>query len=469
MRCVATSEACETGASFRERSQVVSLLTAVRNAIPGDEPAKRMPTAAAVLAAEAAAASLHPACETYVPLQRAVLRRAALDTDALPISFLSMLNGGGGGGGGAGGDEGGMMSTRGEARALRVWVLRLLLASLRSGPDDARLFRKAFTVEVLMSHRSAALSADPYARQLALAVVGRAARTPIAARALVEGSGLIPWLAAAASSACHPTRAHVGEGYGARAAAAAAAVTALADLAEQRGAIHGGPSGTAADFLSALRDVRAALAPLCHDKHGGGGGGSGELAVCRAMLAPTLRLHVAIARQLSRRRGEVIDVAEVAALCGAVDAAARAEPGVRTGSATNTRGGSRTSGSGSGSGPGASRIVGNSSGVLRAAMLEVVVGSAGAGRNSMFPIGSVTGEHTALAAARALAAVVPWAAAAAAAMTATVGVTRGGADVEAAAGADDAVGKVGVKLPTLFCMLLLVASNFKLRRSNSKP
>jgi hypothetical protein len=127
----------------------------------------------------------NPACETYEPLQRAVLRRAALDTDALPISFLSMLNGGGGGG--AGGDDGGMMSTRGEARALRVWVLRLLLASLRSGPEDARLFRKAFTVEVLMSHRSAALSADPYARQLALAVVGRAARTPVAARALVEG------------------------------------------------------------------------------------------------------------------------------------------------------------------------------------------------------------------------------------------------------------------------------------------
>jgi hypothetical protein len=62
-----------------------------------------------------------------------VLRRAALDTDALPISFLSMLNGGGGGG--QRGDDGGVMSTRGEARALRVWVLRLLLASLRGGPE----------------------------------------------------------------------------------------------------------------------------------------------------------------------------------------------------------------------------------------------------------------------------------------------------------------------------------------------
>jgi len=57
-----------------------------------------------------------------------------------------------------------------------------------------------------MSHRSAALSADPYARQLALAVVAAAARTPAAARGLVEGSGLVPWLAATAAAACKPAR-----------------------------------------------------------------------------------------------------------------------------------------------------------------------------------------------------------------------------------------------------------------------
>jgi hypothetical protein len=39
------------------------------------------------------------------------------------------------------------------------------------------------------------------------------------------------------------------------------------------------------------------------------------------MLAPALRLHAAVSRQLSRRRAEVLDVAEVAALCHAVDAA----------------------------------------------------------------------------------------------------------------------------------------------------
>ena len=59
-----------------------------------------------------------------------------------------------------------------------------------------------------------------------------------------------------------PHKARAGEAAGARAAAAATATAALAELAEAKGAFYGGPAGTAADFLSAARDVRAALAPL---------------------------------------------------------------------------------------------------------------------------------------------------------------------------------------------------------------
>ena len=281
----------------------------------------RLPTATAVFAAEAATAALHPAGDAYVITQRAVHRRAALDGEALPVNFLGALNGSGGGGGGDRAENAAIISaSRGEARALRVWVLRLLLASLRRGPEDARLFRKAFAAEVLMSHRTAALSGDPYARQAALAVVARAAATPAAARALVEGSGLLAWLAAAARAACRPTKARAGEAAGARAAAAATATAALAELAEAKGAFYGGPAGTAADFLSAARDVRAALAPLFSRSDAGDAGDAGALAACRAALLPALRLHAALARQMTRRLGEVLDPAETAALCRAVAA-----------------------------------------------------------------------------------------------------------------------------------------------------
>ena len=205
------SDALELSASFREKSQVASLLGAIRNAVPRDAPLARLPTATAVFAAEAAAVSLHPASDAYVPSQRAVLRRAALDVDALPVSFLGALNGAGAAAGKGSDDANAALASRGEARALRVWILRLLLASLRGGPEDARLFRKAFALEVLMSHRSAALTSDPYARQLTLDVIARAARCPAASRALVDGSGVVPWLAATACAACRPTRAHAGE------------------------------------------------------------------------------------------------------------------------------------------------------------------------------------------------------------------------------------------------------------------
>ena len=119
------SDALELSASFREKSQVASLLGAIRNAVPRDAPLARLPTATAVFAAEAAAVSLHPASDAYVPSQRAVLRRAALDVDALPVSFLGALNGAGAAAGKGSDDANAALASRGEARALRVWILRL--------------------------------------------------------------------------------------------------------------------------------------------------------------------------------------------------------------------------------------------------------------------------------------------------------------------------------------------------------
>ena len=69
-----------------------------------------------------------------------------------------------------------------------------------------------------------------------------------------------------------------------------------------------------------MRDVRAALAPLFSRSDAGDARDAGALAACRAALLPALRLHAAVARQMTRRLGEVLDPAETAALCRAVAA-----------------------------------------------------------------------------------------------------------------------------------------------------
>jgi nucleolar pre-ribosomal-associated protein 1 len=401
--------------SFRERGQLVALLRAFRNATPpglgvgedggggGVDPAGssrvsappapfRFLTAAAVFAAEAALAALRPECETYPSLMKAVTRRAALDTDGLPLGFLAALNGGDPGDAGFGAESKssadpaasstGGSGGRAGVRALRAHVLRLLLASLRGQADDARLFRKSFVSEVLMSHRASAMGGDATARRLALATVARCAATPAAARPLVESGGLVPWLAGVARSACAPTMTHARESLASRAHAARTALGALADLAEARGAVHGGPTGTAAEFLHAVGEARAALAPIMdvdeEEKD------PAAIAVCRAALAPAIRLHVAVARTLRRRAGEVADVAETATWCRAVERAARENPGA------------------------AAR--------LRAAALELVCHSAGpSGRAGMFPLGGASRRALALEGAAATAACARWGIGAAAA------------------------------------------------------
>jgi hypothetical protein len=115
------------------------------------------------------------------------------------------------------------------------------------------------------------------------------------------------------------------------AAAARTATSALGALAEMKGAFHGGPSVTALDFLSAARDVRAALAPLTRADARSRGEpvsgsrnetevDSGTFTACRAAFVPALRFHSAVLKRLTRRLGDVLDVAETAALCRAAEA-----------------------------------------------------------------------------------------------------------------------------------------------------
>ena len=378
------AKACHDGASFREQTQVVALLTVVRNTV--DAPIMQFPITTATFAAEAATVILHPTFETYVPVQRSLLRRAVLEKCALPINFLSMFYGGI--------KPFVAMATRSETRVIRVWILRLMLASLRGSPEDARFFRKAFILEVLMSHKSASLMLDSYARRLLLDLLVRTARTPMMVGTLVDGSGLVQWLSSVTVTAlkteCSRGRLDMKVGM-----TALLTATALNNIVDQRGVVHGGPTGTASDFLSALRDLRGTLFSLIPSAAGVTAKRSStdytdcvysdncdnsinenKPVITRALFVTLLRLHAAVANHLSRRCGEVIDIVEIAGMCVAVDAAAA--------------------------------VASMKSRVLRANMLNVIVTSARADKNGTIAVGMATSADTDYIAARALTAIMTW-------------------------------------------------------------
>jgi hypothetical protein len=377
------SKACDAEGSvapFRECPQVTAVLTAVRNTIQPLEPLKRLPTAIASLTAEAAAVALQPSFATYVPLQRVVLRRAALDTESLPISFLSLLHG-------CNGKitSSNMATARSETRALRVWMIRLLLAGLRESPEDARLFRKSFVIEVIMSHKSTVLATtDPYASQLALVLVARSVATSVMSHTLIETSSIIQWFSTIVLESSMIKCLDHKEMTVQRAAISAFATYTLTKLARRQGVIRGGPAGTATDFLSALRDIRVALSSLLTafvNTHTHSAVNQVErtrkLTACGSLFVPALHMHSVIMQLLSRRRGEVIDISELAGLCAAVDS---------TGCLGTRRGTS-----------------------LHEFMLDLIVGSTDTGRNGTFSVGAVS-QQTVTTTAMSFVAVLRWAA-----------------------------------------------------------
>ena len=69
------------------------------------------------------------------------------------------------------------------------------------------------------------------------------------------------WLAATAKCACHPVRSSVKNTNIGAITAATKAASALTEVVSARGTIYGGPTGAAADSLSALRIIRSTLFP----------------------------------------------------------------------------------------------------------------------------------------------------------------------------------------------------------------
>ena len=200
--------------------------------------------------------ALHPAAT--VRHHAARVHAAGADGEALPVNFLGALNGSGGGGGDRA-ENATVISASREARALRVWVLRL--PQLRRGPEDAGV-PQGFAAEVPVAQNRRPLRRP--LRQASRARRRRARRRRPPPRALVEGAPAGGWRPPARRLPPHK-RAPAGR----HAAAAAATAAAPPSWRRPRGRSRR-PSGHRRR-LPRRADARRARPALFAERRGGRG------------------------------------------------------------------------------------------------------------------------------------------------------------------------------------------------------
>ncbi|MCO5561984.1 hypothetical protein L7F22_015610 [Adiantum nelumboides] len=162
----------EEGPSFKGKPQIKLLLIFVKNSVL--EPWQRMPSVAALFAAEASCILMTPSDVHYSIINKILFRSACLDLESIPL-FKPMFGSG-----------------TVYFRADRSWVLRLLAFSLRSS-FDTHVYRRRFILEVLMSFYGSPLG-DSYTRDWILQILYRATKLRSFAQYLVEHCGLLSWL-----------------------------------------------------------------------------------------------------------------------------------------------------------------------------------------------------------------------------------------------------------------------------------
>lgn len=159
--------------TFRDRQQVLMLLSWFRNAIT--KPFMRFPSFHAVLLAEFAFVLCSPGSSMYRHVSKLIVR-----TPHVPLSYLPLFK---------------RLSHSGSLEAFeeRKWMLRLLLAGLRSA-EDVVFYRRMHVVDLVLDLQDFALL-DRTTRKIGLQILCRASCIPKYARVLCQGPGLVIWLA----------------------------------------------------------------------------------------------------------------------------------------------------------------------------------------------------------------------------------------------------------------------------------
>ncbi|KAG0202965.1 hypothetical protein BGX28_004598 [Mortierella sp. GBA30] len=164
-------------ATMREKNQLLLLLNALKNSIVDREDGvapPRLPAAITTFVAHALSTLLRPDHFMYPHVNKFCLQRPTIDLEDIPM-FYSMFN-----------------SSSDQHRKERVWMLRLLAASLKTA-DDYKLFKRRHVVDLLAAFFNSQLS-EPLSKKIVIEILFNATAIPKVSLQLITQSAFLSWL-----------------------------------------------------------------------------------------------------------------------------------------------------------------------------------------------------------------------------------------------------------------------------------
>ncbi|KAF9959147.1 hypothetical protein BGZ72_010277 [Mortierella alpina] len=164
-------------ATLREKNQLLLLLNALKNSVVDRDDGMappRLPAAITTFVAHALATLLRPDHFMYPHVNKFCLQRPTIDLEDIPM-FYSMFN-----------------SSSDQHRKERVWMLRLLAASLKTA-EDYKLFKRRHVVDLLTAFFNSQLS-EPLSRKIVIEIVFNATAIPKVSLQLMTQSAFLSWL-----------------------------------------------------------------------------------------------------------------------------------------------------------------------------------------------------------------------------------------------------------------------------------
>ncbi|KAF8934535.1 hypothetical protein BGZ52_004134 [Haplosporangium bisporale] len=163
-------------ATMREKNQVMLLLDTLKNSIVEreDNVAPRIPTVITTFVAHALSTLLRPDHFMYPHVNKFCLQRPTIDMEDIPM-FYSLFN-----------------SSSEQHRKERVWMLRLLAASLKTS-EDYKLFKRRHVVDLLVAFFNSQLS-EPLSKKIVIEILFNASSIPKVSLQMITQSAFLSWL-----------------------------------------------------------------------------------------------------------------------------------------------------------------------------------------------------------------------------------------------------------------------------------
>ncbi|KAF9918456.1 hypothetical protein BX616_008676 [Lobosporangium transversale] len=162
--------------TIREKNQLVLLLDALKNSITvrEDDKVPRIPAAITSFVAHAVAIILRPDHFMYPHVNKFCLQRPTIDLEDIPM-FYSLFN-----------------SSSEHHRKERVWMLRLLAASIKT-PEDYKLFKRRYVLDLLEAFFNSQLG-EPLSKKIVIEILFYASSLPKVSLQLITQSAFLSWI-----------------------------------------------------------------------------------------------------------------------------------------------------------------------------------------------------------------------------------------------------------------------------------